>query len=58
MAATPTTMHAQVPDIQQELPEGLIVIGDVEEDAGDNDGELQTVPEAASSDKVRIIKIP
>ena len=58
MAATLTvTMQVQVPDIQQQLPEGVVIIGDAEKDVGDNDGELQAVPEAASSGKVYIIKI-
>ena len=58
MAATPTaTMQVQVSDIQQQLPEGVVIIGDAEKDL-DNDSELQTVLEAASSGKVRIIKIP
>ena len=57
VAATLTvTMQVQVPDTQQ-LPEGVVIIGDTEEDVGDNDGELQAVPEAASSGKVCIIKI-
>ena len=46
-----------MPDTQQ-LSQGVVVIGDAEENVGDNDGELQTVLEAASSGKVRIIKIP
>ena len=59
MAATPiATMHLQVTDTKQQLPKGVVVIGDAEEDVEDNDGELQTVPEAAFSRKVRIIKIP
>ena len=59
MTATPTaTMQVQVPDTQQQFPEGVVAIEDAEKDKGDNDGELQTVPEAASSRKVRIIKIP
>ena len=59
MAATPTaTMQVQVPDTQQQLPKGVIVIGDGEEDVGDNDSELHTVPEADSSGKVPFIKIP
>ena len=58
MAATPTlTMQLQVPDTKQKLPEGVVVIGDAEEDVGDNDGKLQTVLEADSSGKVHIIKI-
>ena len=59
MIATPTaTMQIQVPVTQQQLSEGIVVIGDAEKDVGDNDGELQTAPEAASSRKVRIIRIP
>ena len=50
-------MQIQVPDIQQ-LPQGVVVIGDAEEDVGDNVGKLQIVLEAASSGKVHIIKIP
>ena len=39
MTATPTAkMQVQVPDTPQQLPEGVVVIGDVEEDVGDNDG--------------------
>ena len=49
-------MQVQVLDTQ--LPEGVVVIGDTEEDVGDNDGELKTSLEAASSGKVHIIKIP
>ena len=58
MAAMPiVTMQGQVPDIQQQLPEGVVVMGDAEEDVGDNNGELQTVLEAVSSGNVCIIKI-
>ena len=46
-----------MPDTQQQLPKGVVVIVNVEKDVGDNDGELQTVLEAASSGKVHNIKI-
>ena len=42
-------MQVQVSDTQQQLPKGVVIIGDAEEDVGDNDGELQTVLDAASS---------
>ena len=51
-------MQVQVSDTLQQLPKGVVVIGDAEVDVGDIDGEIQTVPEAALSGKVRIIKTP
>ena len=51
-------MQVQVPDMQQQLSQGVVFIGDAEEDVGKNDCELQTVQEAASSGKLRIIKTP
>ena len=57
-ATPPATTQVQVHNIPRQLPKGVVVLGDAEEDLGDIDGELQTLPEAFSSGKGRVIKIP